>query len=118
VARVGFKETFVSSDAFISITWRAPFAILSFERRPILALIHDHPQLITHIEPNLLIVSEPDRVDVVALQESNIAFGKRSLFANFARNRAARRIDRQAAEKNRPAVQVELSRAALKRTET
>src|SRR5262245_55125198 len=116
MARVGLEELFVGSNALVEIRGRFLFTAVRAERRTVLALINHHSQFITDIEPDLGIVGEADRIDIMALQEFHVSLGKRARFAGFGRDGSPGRIDREAPQENRAAIEKELAVAAFKGT--
>ena len=103
----------------VEVLRRSAFALVGLRRRAVAPGIHHHAQLVAHIEPDLRLVGgEAEDVHVLGFEVAHVGLGEGARLAHRRRNAAAGRIDRDAAQKDRPAIQMKLAVPNLQGTET
>src|SRR3989442_1633665 len=114
---VAFEEMFVCGETFLEIGRRGLLTPAAFKGCAVLALLDGPALFFADIEPRLRIMGEADGGHVLALQKTDVGFGKCARFADFGRDGASGRIDGKAAKKNGPSIENEIAMTAFKGAE-
>ena len=106
---VALEELPVAGDALVEVLRRGALALVGLRRRAVAPGIHHHAQLVADIEPDLrLIRRQPEDVHVLGFQVAHIGLRECARLADLRRDGAPGRVDRDAAQEHRPAIQMEL----------